>query len=56
MDAKKSPPDMDVFEKAMAPAIEWYQKHCGPHQTIIISNGLVRLTSDEMGLPFDAED
>lgn len=44
------------FEEALAPAIEWYKKNCDPHQTIIIEAGIARLTSDEMGVPFEVAD
>lgn len=44
---------MEEFEKAVAPAIEWYRKNCNAHQTIIIEAGVARLTSDEMGIPFE---
>lgn len=45
--------DTDDFRKAMAPAIEWFKKNCDPHQMIIIENGIVRLTSDDMGISFE---
>ena len=53
MDDKKIP---DGFEEAVAPAIAWYKEHCDPHQMIIIESGVARLTSDEMGIPFEIPD
>lgn len=44
---------MEDFEKAVAPAIAWYKKNCDPHQTIVISDGMARLVSDELGVPFE---
>ena len=46
----------EEFEEAVAPVIEWYRKNCDPHQTIIIEAGVARLTSDEMGIPFEVAD
>lgn len=47
---------MEDFERAVAPAIEWYKKNCDPHQMIIIEAGIARLTSNEMGVPFEVAD
>lgn len=44
---------LEEFEKAVAPAIAWYRKNCDPHQTIVISDGMARLVSDELGVPFE---
>ena len=46
---------IESFEKAVAPAIRWYKENCQPHQAIVIADGLARLVSDEMGVPFRGE-
>ena len=51
-EGKKS---LESFEQALAQAIRWYKKNCHPHQAIIIADGLARLVSDEMGVPFEVE-
>lgn len=53
MDEKRLPED---FEEAVAPAIARYKEHCDPHQMIIIEAGVARLTSDELGIPFEVAD
>ena len=53
MNKKRIP---DGFEEAVAPAIAWYKEHCDPHQMIIIESGIARLTSDELGIPFEVAD
>lgn len=47
---------LDAFKKAVAPTIAWYRENCNPHQAIVISDGMVRVVSDEMGVPFEAEE
>lgn len=47
---------MEDFERVIAPVIEWYKKNCDPHQMIIIEAGVARLTSDEIGIPFETVD
>lgn len=47
---------LDSLEKAVAPAIAWYKENCNPHQAIVISGGMVRVVSDEMGVPFETEE
>ncbi len=56
MSEKDSLTLMEDFERAVAPAIAWYQKNCDPHQMIIIEAGVARLTSDELGVPFGVKD
>ena len=53
---KRQSVDTDDFRKAIAPAIEWFKQNCDPHQMIIIENGIVRLTSDDIGIPFEIND
>lgn len=47
---------LEDFEKAVAPVVVWYRKNCDPHQAIVISGGMVRVVSDEMGVPFETEE
>lgn len=56
MTEKETSTRMEEFEKAVAPAIAWYQKNCDPHQAIIIEAGIARLVSDELGVPFETGD
>lgn len=46
---------IESFEKAIASAIRWYKENCHPHQAIVIADGVARLVSDEMGVPFRGE-
>jgi len=56
MSEKDSLTRMEDFERVVAPVITWYQKNCDPHQMIIIEAGVARLTSDELGVPFESAD
>lgn len=49
-------PDMDEFEKATDPAVQWFKENCNPHQRIIIEMDGVELVSGEMGYPTDIPD
>lgn len=44
------------FEKAMRPAVEWFQKNCNPHQRIIIEMDGVELVSGEMAFSLEVPD
>lgn len=46
---------IEDFKKAVAPAIAWYKKNCDQHQVIVISDGMARLVSDDMGVPIREE-
>lgn len=48
--------DMKEFEKAMKPAVDWFNEHCNPNQRIIIEAGNVELLGGEMGFPFEIAD
>lgn len=48
--------ELKKFQKAMEPAVKWFQENCNPHQKIIIENGRVELVSADMGYPTEIPD
>jgi len=48
--------DVEEFKKAMQPAVEWFQKHCNPHQKIIIEMDGAELVSGEMAFSAEVPD
>ena len=48
--------DMEEFKKATQPAIDFMQKHCCPHDSIIIDMGHAELMSGEMAYSVEIPD
>lgn len=53
---RKELPDMEEFKKATQPLINWVNKNCDPHESVVVRMGRAVVISEKIGFTFEVPD